>query len=70
MNDILEYKSYYAAVQFNAEDEIFHGKIIGINDLVSFEASSVRELKREFREAVEDYLETCKELGKEREKTY
>ncbi|MCW3106510.1 MAG: type toxin-antitoxin system HicB family antitoxin [Segetibacter sp.] len=70
MNDILEYKGYFASVHFNARDEVFYGKIIGINDLVSFEADSVQELKNAFHEAVEDYLETCKEIQKEPDKTY
>src|SRR5262245_40074783 len=70
MSEILEYKTYYATVQFNAEDEVFHGKVIGINDLVSFEGTTVKELKKTFHEAVDDYLETCKELKKEPEKTY
>lgn len=43
----------------------FYGKMIGINDLVSFEGTSVKELEKEFQEAVEDYLATCRELGKE-----
>jgi predicted HicB family RNase H-like nuclease len=70
MNDIIQYKDYYASVHFSAEDEIFYGKIIGINDLVSFEGSSVKELKKSFHEAVDDYLETCAHVGKEPEKTY
>lgn len=70
MSDILEYKSYYATIDFSAEDEVFYGKIIGINDLVSFEGTTVAELKDAFYEAVEDYLETCEALGKEPEKTY
>ncbi len=70
MNDILEYKNYYAEVHFSAEDEVFFGKVLGINDLVSFEGSTVTELKKEFQEAVEDYLTTCKELAKEPEKAY
>jgi predicted HicB family RNase H-like nuclease len=37
---------------------------------VNFEGASVKELKKAFHEAVEDYLETCKELGKEPNKTY
>jgi predicted HicB family RNase H-like nuclease len=32
MNDILKYKDYLASVQFNADDEVFRGKILGIND--------------------------------------
>lgn len=70
MNDILQYKEYFASVQFSAEDELFFGKILGINDVVSFEGSTVKELKNAMKEAVEDYLETCKELKKEPEKMY
>ncbi|MET0464103.1 MAG: type II toxin-antitoxin system HicB family antitoxin [Chitinophagaceae bacterium] len=70
MTDVLQYKNYYAGVHFSAEDEVFHGKIIGINDLVNFEGNTVKELKKAFHEAVDDYLETCEELGKEPEKTY
>lgn len=42
----------------------------GIDDLVNYEGTSVRELIKAFREAVEDYLETCKQIGKEPNKTY
>jgi predicted HicB family RNase H-like nuclease len=70
MNDILQYKNYYADVHFSATDEVFYGKILSINDLVSFEGSSVKELKAAFKDAVEDYLETCTELGKTPDKTY
>ena len=70
MTDILQYKNYFATVHFSAEDEVFHGKIIGINDLVSFEGTNVKELKAAFHEAVDDYIETCKKIGKDPEKTY
>ncbi|MBO9572667.1 MAG: type II toxin-antitoxin system HicB family antitoxin [Chitinophagaceae bacterium] len=66
----MQYKEYLASVHFSAEDDVFYGKILGINDLINFEGSSVRELKKAFQEAVEDYLETCKEVGKEPNKTY
>src|SRR5450631_2254778 len=70
MNDILKYKDYLASIQFNANDEVFHGKILGINDLVNFEGTTVKELKKAFAEAVEDYLETCELLKKNPDKTY
>ncbi|MDQ6814287.1 MAG: type II toxin-antitoxin system HicB family antitoxin [Bacteroidota bacterium] len=70
MNDILEYKGYIANVNFNAKEELFYGKIVGINDLVSFEGETAKELKQAFYAAVDDYLETCKELGKDPDKTY
>lgn len=70
MNDILQYRDYYASIHFSSEDEVFYGKVLGINDLVSFEGSSVKQLKKAFHGAVEDYLETCRALGKEPDKTY
>lgn len=70
MNDILQYKDYVASIHFSSTDEVFYGKILGIDDLISFEGASVKELKKSFQEAVEDYLETCKGLGKEPNKTY
>ena len=66
----MAYRSYFAAIQYSAEDEVFYGRVIGLNDSISFEGSTVRELKRGFKEAVDDYLETCKRIGKEPEKTY
>ncbi len=66
----MEYKNYYGTVNFSAEDEVFHGKIIGINDLVNFEGTTVVQLKKAFHKAVHDYLDTCKKLGREPEKTY
>jgi len=70
MNDILQYKDYYASVHFSSEDEVFFGKILGINDLVNFEGASVKDLKKAFHEAVDDYLETCEQVDKEPNKTY
>lgn len=70
MNDILHYKGYYANVQFSADDEVFFGKLLGITDVVSFEGTTVKELKNAFIEAVDDYLATCEELDKEPEKMY
>lgn len=70
MNDILEYKNYFGSVEYSAADEIFHGRILGITDHITFEGDSVKSLKEDFAAAVEDYLESCAELGKEPEKTY
>lgn len=61
----LKHKDYLGSVDFSAEDDVFYGKIIGINDLVSYEARSAEELKKEFIQAVNEYLEDCKNLGKE-----
>lgn len=70
MKDVLKYKDYLGTVHFSAEDEVFYGKIEGIEDLVSFEGSDVQELKTSFHEAVDDYEELCIIAGKAKEKTY
>ncbi len=70
MNDLLRYKDYLGSVQFSAEDEVFYGKVLGVNDFVSFEGESVKELKNAFEEAVEDYLATCRKLKRDPDKTF
>ncbi|HEY5745056.1 MAG TPA: hypothetical protein VIU12_03175 [Chryseolinea sp.] len=56
--NMLEYHGYYGTVEFSHEDQVFYGKLFGINDIVTFEGASVKELESSFREAVDDYLET------------
>jgi predicted HicB family RNase H-like nuclease len=70
MNNLSEYKGYYGSVGYSAEDRCFHGKLEFISDLVTFEAATVSDLEREFRAATDDYLETCREVGKEPQKTF
>ena len=64
MNNTLNYKGFFASVSFVEEDNILFGKIEGIHDLIMFEGSSVSELKKMFREAVDDYIEICKQTNK------
>ncbi|SDA94684.1 hypothetical protein SAMN03080617_03942 [Algoriphagus alkaliphilus] len=64
MKNTLEYKNFIGSVSYSAEDKVFHGKIEGIDDLVTFEGATVADLKTAFAEAVEDYIETCTEIGK------
>ncbi len=70
MKDMLTYKSFIGSVHFSAEDKVFRGKIEGISDLVMFEGQSVDELIKAFHEVVNDYLELCKEVGKEPERPH
>ncbi|MFC1591206.1 type II toxin-antitoxin system HicB family antitoxin [Thermodesulfobacteriota bacterium] len=65
MKDALSYNGFIGSVQFSADDDVFCGKIEGIDDLVSYEGTSVAALKKAFRDAVEDYLELCKKAGKQ-----
>lgn len=68
MENTLEYKGYYAKIEYNAKDEVFFGSIEAISDSISFEGVSAVELKTSFQSAVEDYLDMCKRHGKEPKK--
>lgn len=62
MNTLI-YKGYIGSVNFSDKDNLFFGKIEGINGLVNFEGESVSELRKAFQEAVDDYLAYCEEEG-------
>ena len=70
MENYLKHKNYFGSVEFSSEDNTLYGNIIGIDDLVTYEAESVKELKKVFIESIEDYLETCNSLGKEPNKFF
>jgi predicted HicB family RNase H-like nuclease len=66
----MEYKGYFARVEFDNEANIFHGEIINVRDVITFEGESVDELRKAFTDSVEDYLEFCAERGEDPEKPY
>jgi predicted HicB family RNase H-like nuclease len=70
MNNILTYKGFIGSVNYSADDHIFFGKIEGINDMVTFEGTTVNELENAFREMVNLHIEDCGREGKPVEKSY
>ncbi|MEW6550372.1 MAG: type II toxin-antitoxin system HicB family antitoxin [Spirochaetota bacterium] len=70
MKDVLTYKEFIGSVHFSAEDEVFYGKLEGIDDLATFEAKDVVGLKKAFEKTVDDYIELCSQSGKNAEKSY
>ena len=70
MKNLMQYNDYFAKVEYSDEDKCFFGTILGIADSISFEGESIEELQKSFKEAVEDYVDMCKRLKKEPEKTY
>ena len=63
-------KGYSAWIEFDAEDRIFCGCIVGIRDIVTFHGETVDELEKAFKEAVDDYLATCEKPGVKPNKPY
>ena len=66
----LNYKNYTGNVCFSEEDAVFHGKVVGIKALISFEGDSVSAITDDFHKAVDEYLKFCAAKGKEPEKPF
>ena len=49
MGNLFKIGEFLGTVQYSAEDEVFYGKILGVDDLVTFEGCSIRELKKAFK---------------------
>ena len=62
--DYLIHKGFIGSIHFSTEDEVFFGKIEGINDIVTFEGNSVASIKKAFADAVNDYILLCKKTKK------
>jgi len=68
--NFLHYKNYTGSVCFSEEDAVFHGKVIGIKALISFEGNSVSAITNDFQNAVDEYLKFCAVKGLEPEKPF
>ena len=64
------YKNYIAQVSYDEKAEVFFGRVINTKDIITFQGTSVNELKKALHDSVEDYLEWCKEDGIEPEKPF
>jgi len=59
----LTFKSYEGSMELDNERGLYRGKLLFIDDMVTYEATTPAELRTEFEAAVDDYIETCRELG-------
>jgi len=66
----MEYKGYLAHTEFDDEANTFHGEVINIRDVITFQGGSVDELRQAFADSVEDYLAFCAERGEEPDRPF
>jgi predicted HicB family RNase H-like nuclease len=67
---MMEHKGYVGRVEYDDEAGILHGEVINTRDVITFQGATVQELRKAFRDSVEDYLDFCKERGEEPEKPF
>ncbi|KQP07673.1 antitoxin HicB [Methylobacterium sp. Leaf99] len=63
-------KGYEALVEYDEEADLFHGEVINLRDVITFQGRSVDELKQALSDSIDDYLAFCAERGEEPEKPY
>ncbi len=67
---MMSYKGYTGHVEFDDEAGIFHGEVLDLRDMVTFQGKSVDELEQAFKDSVDDYLEFCQERNEEPDKPF
>jgi predicted HicB family RNase H-like nuclease len=64
----LNYKRYVGTFAYDEEAGVFHGRVAGLRDVITFEERSIQRIKKAFAESVEDYLDFCRGRDEEPEK--
>ena len=67
---MLMYKGYIGHVEFDDEADIFYGEVINTRDVITFQGKSATEIKKAFRESVDDYLNFCDKRNEEPDKPF
>lgn len=64
------YKGYNGKVEYDSDADLFHGEVVDLRDVITFQGRSVDELKIAFRESIDDYIAFCEEKGERPEKPF
>lgn len=70
LGSALRYKDYYAEVSYDSSADSFHGRVLGMRDVIDFYGRTPEELREEFKNSIEDYLSWCAEEGEKPEKSW
>ncbi|MBN2689597.1 MAG: type II toxin-antitoxin system HicB family antitoxin [Gammaproteobacteria bacterium] len=70
MSDVFKYKGFIGSIEVSAEDKCLYGKLLHVNDLITYEAKTISDLEEEFKNSVTEYLKTCAELKREPQKPF
>src|SRR5437016_2779657 len=65
---MMNYKGYFGRVEYDADSKILHGEVVGLRDVITFQADSVAGIEKAFRQSVDDYLAFCRARGERPEK--
>ena len=66
----MTYQGYEASISLDDDATLFHGEVLNLRDVVTFQGQSVTDLKKAFAESIDDYVAFCKQRGEEPERPY
>lgn len=64
IGQFVEYKGYIGSIEYDPEDKVHYGTLLNIRDLVNYHADNIIDLEKHYHEAVDDYIEFKKAIGK------
>jgi predicted HicB family RNase H-like nuclease len=67
---MITYKGYLGRVEYDEQARILHGEVLGIRDVITFQADKASDIEAAFRESVDDYLAYCRTRGEEPDKPF
>ena len=70
MKNTLSYKGFTARIEFDADDNIFFGRVLGLKDIIGFHGETVVDLTTDFHNAIDHYLDVCRQRGEKPQKAY
>lgn len=70
MSNEFSYAGYSGSCEASIEDDCLHGRILFIDDLITYEGNTISELKASFETAVDRYVAYCTQTGKPANKPY
>lgn len=68
MSNTMTYEGYTTSMTFDADDKIIVGRVLDVDDIISFHGESVAEFEAMFHAAVDGYVAACEQLGSAPEK--
>ena len=67
---MMKYKGYTAKIEFDDQANVFHGEVLNLRDVITFQGRTVEELRNAFHDSVDDYLDFCAHRNEPPEKPY
>lgn len=67
---VMTHEGYDAIVEYDAETASFHGEVMNLRDVITFQGQSVEELKRALADSIDDYIAFCRDRGEDPEKPF